>query len=50
MASWSLGRSVVCCDHPYFKEIIPSDSVAGRIIDSNPKEMSTAVRDFYLYR
>ncbi len=45
MASWSLGRSVVCSNHPYFKELIPHASKAGKIVELNPKFIADAVLD-----
>ncbi|GAB6162470.1 hypothetical protein JCM12298_16290 [Desulfothermus naphthae] len=38
LASWSLGRSVIVPDHPYFREIIPKNSVVGYLF-KNYKEI-----------
>ncbi len=45
MASLGLGRSVVCFDHPYFREFITPGSVTGRIVGHSPKEMAFGVKE-----
>ena len=47
LAAWTLGSGVICSDLPFFRELLPEPSAAGRLFSANSSvSLAEAIRSY----